>query len=194
VLGYDRIPGWIDLAHQAATAQGIPNTTFISHDSSADENGGQSRLPAADHSIDLFVCSKGPFNWIEDAPRAGRPGASLLMLVPDATPLEPWTDLLPETLRWEAWPPDWARTAIEGRLDSAGLHLHSWWSFDVPELFSDPEALYTWRAWGFTLQEVPSYQDVATILEKIFEQYAGPQGLEIRRRRYIWKAVIPRDR
>ncbi len=193
VLGYDRIPGWIEIARKAAARRGIPNITFVHHDSSTEANDGRARLPAADHSIDLFVCSKGPFHWIEDTPRVGRPGAVLLMLVPDVTPLEPWTGLLPDTLRWEAWSPDWARPAIEGRLDSARLRLHSWWCFDVPEQFPDPEALYTWRAWGFTPQEVPTYQEVAPVFERIFKEYAGPQGLEIRRRRYIWKAVIPED-
>jgi hypothetical protein len=116
----------------------------------------------------------------------------LLMLVPDMTPLTVWTAELPEQLRWEEGNPNWARPAIEQRLTAAGLALHSWWSFDVPELFPNPEELYVWRTWGCTPDEVPSFTQVATDLERIFAQYAGPQGLEIRRRRYIWKSIVPK--
>jgi hypothetical protein len=49
-----------------------------------------------------------------------RPGAVLLMLVPDWTPLSPRTAELPEPLRWEeADDPHWARPAIERRLTGA---------------------------------------------------------------------------
>jgi hypothetical protein len=71
--------------------------------------------------------------------------------------------------------------------------LHSWWSFDVPEIFPNPKELYVWRTWGNTPDEVPSYAETAVDIEHIFQQYGGPQGLEIRRRRYIWKAIIPND-
>jgi hypothetical protein len=98
---------------------------------------------------------------------------------------------LPEPLRWQELPADWARTTIEQKLGTAGLQLHSWWSFDVPELFPNPEELYIWRTWGFTTEEVPSYQKIAPALRRIFNQFAGPQGLEVRWRRYIWKAEIP---
>ncbi len=189
VLAYDVTARYIELARQAALERGIGNATFVQYDSSLDANGGRARLPAADGSADVIVCSKGPFHWMDDAPRVARPGAALLMLVPDMTPLAPWTELLPEMLRWEA-PVDWARPAVEARLGAAGLRLHSWWSFDAPELFDDPRELYVWRAWGFAEGEVPPYAEVAPLLEQIFRQYAGPDGLEIRHRRHIWKAVV----
>src|SRR5262249_33235941 len=160
-------------------------------DSSSQAHGGQADIPAADASFDLLVCSKGPFHWIEDARRVARPGATLLMLVPDTTPLTPWTGLLPEALRWQAADdPNWAYTAIKQQLASVQLSLHSWWSFDVPEIFATPEAFYVWRTWGATADEVPAYADVASDLEDLFNGYAGHQGLEIRRLRYIWKAVV----
>jgi SAM-dependent methyltransferase len=192
ITGYDRIAHWIDLAQQSAQTAGLTNTSFICHDSSAEANGGQVRLPANAASFDLLICSKGPFHWIEDARRVARPGAVLLMLVPDMTPLTAWTAELPEQLRWEAGNPHWARPAIEQRLTAAELSLHSWWSFDVPELFPNPEELYVWRTWGCTPDEVPSFAEVAADLERIFTQYGGPGGLEIRRRRYIWKSIVPK--
>lgn len=194
VLGYDRICAWIATAEQKARANGLTHAAFVCHDSSAEANGGRVRLPAPDHSFDLLICSKGPFHWIEDARRVARPGAVLLMLVPDATPLTAWTEQLPEPLRWQEADPYWARSAIEQRLSGAKLSLHSWWSFDVPEVFPNPEELYVWRTWGSTPDEVPSFAEVAADLERIFTQYSSPHGLEIRRRRYIWKAIVPNER
>ena len=114
------------------------------------------------------------------------------MLVPDADPLTPWHSLLPEELRWqEAVDPVWARPAIEQHLTSGGLSLHSWWSFDVPEIFPDPPELYAWLSWGCTADEVPSFAKVRPTLEQIFATYGSPQGVEIRHRRYLWKAIVP---
>jgi SAM-dependent methyltransferase len=193
LLGYDVTPGYVDMARRGMAERSIANATFLVHDSSAAANGGRPHLPAADRSVDLFVNSKGPFHWIADAPRVGRPGAVLLMLVPDGTPPRPWEALLPEPLGRRAGDPDpnWARAAIEQQLGAAGLRLHSWWSFEVPELVPDPEELYISRAFGFTAEEVPPYRDVAPVLERVFREYASPQGLELRWRRHIWKAVIP---
>lgn|GEM_PF-501573 len=194
VVAYDRTADYIRLAQESARTRGIHNVTFLLHDSSTQANGGQARLPGLDRSFDLLVCSKGPFHWIEDARRVARPGATLLMLVPDATPLTPWNAFLPEALRWQAMDdPNWARSAIEQRLAAVQLSPHSWWSFDVPEIFPTPQELYIWRTWGAAPDEVPAYADVVSDLEHIFQRYAGPQGLEIRRHRYIWKVVIPNE-
>jgi SAM-dependent methyltransferase len=190
VAGYDRIAPWVALAQRGAQARGFTNATFVCHDSSAEANGGHVHLPFTETAFDLLICSKGPFHWIEDARRVARPGAVLLMLVPDMTPLTAWTTQLPEPLRWQEGDPNWARTSIEQRLTAAELTLHSWWSFDVPELFPNPEELYNWRTWGCLPDEVPPFAEVAADLERIFTQYRGPRGLEIRRRRYIWKAIV----
>ena len=191
VVGYDRIAAWIRLAQQTAQERGLTNTTFICHDSSAEANGGHVRLPVTASSFDFLICSKGPFHWIKDARRVARPGAVLLMLIPDARPLTVWTAQLPEPLRWQESDPHWAQPVIEQLLKEAELSLHSWWSFDVPEIFPNPEQLYLWRAWGCTPDEVPSFAEVAADLTRIFTRYGGPRGLEIRRPRYIWKAIVP---
>lgn len=192
VIGYDRTTDWIDLARSTASRLNLTNVAFVCHDSSAAANNGRVRLPAFDNSFDLLICSKGPFHWIEDARRVARPGATLLMLVPDATPATPWLDLLPESLRWYVAPdPNWARPAIEEKLRAVDLALHSWWSFDVREIFPDPEQLYIWRTWGQTPDEVPPFDAINPTLQELFATYAGPQGLEVRYRRYLWKAIIP---
>jgi SAM-dependent methyltransferase len=191
ILGYDRTDAYIDLARRAARERGLTNATFICHDSSPDANGGRVRLPATDASFDLLICSKGPFHWIEDARRVGRAGAVLIMLVPDSTPLTPWQAWLPEGLRYgEGTDPHWARPAIEERLKIGGLALHSWWSFDVPEVFPDAEQMYIWLSWGRTPDEVPSFAEVRPILERVFAEYGGERGVAVRRRRYLWKAVV----
>ena len=192
VMAYDRTADYIRLAQEAAQERGIHNVTFLVHDSSSQANGGKAHISAPDESFDLLVCSKGPFHWIEDSRRVARPGATLLMLVPDTTPLTPWNSLLPEPLRWQVMDnPNWAYSAIKQKLATIQLELHSWWSFDVPEIFPTPQELYIWRTWGAAPDEVPTYAEVASDLERIFQVYAGFQGLEIRRHRYIWKAVVP---
>jgi len=192
VLGYDRIASWIERAQQTAQAQGLTNATFVCHDSSRDANGGQARLPGEEGAFDLLICRRGPFHWVEDARRVARPGAVLLMLVPDARPLPPWNDWLPETLRQiPVGDPHWARTSIEQRLAIGGLALHSWWSFEVPEWFPGPTQLYDFLTWGWTADEVPAFAEVQPILERIFADYGRPQGVELRHRRYLWKAVVP---
>ena len=200
VLAYDATPGYIDLARKAAEARGISNATFLVHNSRANYNHGRVRLPAQDHSIDLWVNSLGPFHSILDAPRVCRPGAVLLMLVPwggvpaGALPAA-WNNLLPDPFRWapppEGHDPNWAYKGIVDNLSAAGLRLDSWWDFDVPVYIPNPRELYTWLSWPYMEDEIPSYQEIEPIFEHIFKEFAGPQGLENRWRRSIWKAVIP---
>lgn len=193
VLGYDRVASWIARAQQTAQDQGLTNATFVCHDSSRDANGGQARLPASGPTFDLLICRRGPFHWIEDARRVARPGATLLMLVPDARPAPPWNDWLPEALRQKPnADPQWARTAIGQRLAVGQLTLHSWWSFEVPEWFAEPAALYDFLTWGWTAAEVPAFDEIEPVLTRIFADYGGPQGVEVRHVRYLWKAVVPK--
>jgi hypothetical protein len=115
------------------------------------------------------------------------------MLIPDIVPMPPWHDLLPPVFRWQVGDdPNWARAAMEPRLNKSGIELHSWWSFDVPEYFSAPEELYVRFTWGHTVDEVPSYAEVASQLAEIFAQH-GAEGLALRHRRHLWKAVIDRE-
>jgi len=109
LLGYDRTAAWIQLAARATHERNLSNAAFVCHDSSPQANGGQARLPAAGAAFDLLMCSKGPFHWIDDARRVARPGATLLMLVPDADPLPPWHASLPAALQWTE-PAAYART------------------------------------------------------------------------------------
>ena len=192
VLGYDRTAPYIALARQRATERNLTNATFVCHDSSPEANGGHARLAVPDESFDVLICSKGPFHWIADAPRAARPGATLIMLVPDAYPLLPWNDDLPAAFQGTATPDDWARVSIEQRLLDAGLSLHSWWSFDVPEVFPDAEQLYLALTFGSTPDDVPPFAEVERSLARVFARYGGPDGLVQRRRRYLWTAVVPR--
>jgi SAM-dependent methyltransferase len=196
VRGYDRTAAWIALGQEAARERGLTNLTFVCHDSSLEANGGRARIPAEEGSFDLLICSKGPFHWLEDARRVARPGAVLLMLVPCDTPSTPWHAALPASLQWrDRADPHWAQPAIERRLAIGGLSLESWWSFEVPEVFPDPAALYAWLTWGTVPSEVPSYEAVRRGLERIFAehatQHASGRGVAIRRRRYLWRARVP---
>lgn len=201
VLAYDRTAAWIALGRQAARERNLANLTFVCHDSAPEANEGRARLPADNSSFNLLICSKGPFHWIDDARRVARPGAILLMLVPDATPATPWHNALPASLRWPLpSDPHWARPSIERRLMAAGLALDAWWSFDVPEVFPDPEQLYAWLIWGSGPGEVPTFAEVRTMLERVFREHAVEHplaggvaaGVAIRRRRYLWRTIVPR--
>ena len=114
------------------------------------------------------------------------------MLVPDGTPVTPWTTQLPESLRWSETDPNWARPTIEERLATGDLSLHSWWSFDVPEAFSGPRQLYVWLTFGRAPEEVPSFEEIRSALEQIFSTFGEDGRLTIRHRRHLWKAVVPR--
>jgi len=192
VTAYDRVAEYINLARASARERGIGNVLFLRHDSSADLHDGFPHIPAPDASFDLLVCSKGPFHWILDARRVARPGAVLLMLIPNNYPAPPWYGQLPPALRWQVSDnPGWPRNSIEMRLAAARLSLHSWWSLDVAEYLPSPRELYALCTFGAAPDEVPVYDEAAACLEGIFAQYAGPQGLEVRHQRYIWKAVVP---
>lgn len=201
VLAYDATPAYIDLACKAAEERGITNAKFLNYNSRGRFHAnGLARTPAEDHSIDLWVNSKGPFHPIADAPRVCRPGAVMLMLVPDGGvpsghPPEPWNDLLPAPFRVQEDPnrsdPNWVYQSIQRNLSEAGLRLHSWWDFDVPCCYPDPREMYAYLSWPYMDDEVPAYEEVAPDFERIFQAFAGPQGLEVRWRRSIWKAVIP---
>lgn len=189
-FGYDLIASYIEMAQAAARAEGIPNAHFACFDSSISTNG-RATIPAEDNSFDLLLCSKGPFHWVEDARRVARPGATLIMLIPDVVPMPPWLGLLPDVLQWQVGSdPNWARTAIEPRLGKNGIQIHSWWTFDVPEYFTSPEELYVRLTWGHTADEVPPYAEVAPHLAEIFAQQRDTQGVILRHRRHLWKAVI----
>jgi SAM-dependent methyltransferase len=190
-LGYDVVPNYIEMAQAAARQAGIDNAHFICYDSSIPANNGQAHTPADDNSFDLLLCSKGPFHWVEDARRVARPGATLIMLIPDGIPMPIWHDQLPKPLQWSfGTDTNWARTAIEPRLNRSGIQIHSWWTFDVPEYFTEPEQLYAMLAWGHTADEKPPYAEVAPQLETLFAEYSSADGLMLRHRRYLWKAVV----
>jgi hypothetical protein len=106
--------------------------------------------------------------------------------------MPPWHTLLPQALQWSVGTdPNWARTAIEPRLAKSGLYLHSWWTFDVPEVFTEPEELYTRLTWGHTANEVPSFTEVAPHLAQVFAEHSSAQGVTLRHRRHLWKAIVP---
>jgi SAM-dependent methyltransferase len=204
VLAYDAMPDYIDLACKAAEERGITNVKFIIHNSRARYNGGQVRVPAGDQSIDLWVNKLGPGHSILDARRVCHPGAVMLTLVAGGgVPAggdrpAPWDDLLPESLSSlyrSPLPgrddPNWAYKSVHQSLSEAGLKLHSWWDFDTPFYIPTPWDWYIGLTWPFMEDELPSYQEVEPTLERIFKEFAGPQGLEGRWQRSICKVVIP---
>ena len=188
VWAYDRIPRFIEVAQAAASERKIQNVTFVCADSAAGERG---YVPVADDSFDLLISRRGDLNWIEDAKRIGRPGSVLLQLNPlqDPVGMPLWNDELPSLLRFTK-PTFDMREVVEQRLAIGGLTLHSCWTFDVPELFANPEELYRRLIWGFAQDEVPAWQPMQPTIAQIFERYATAEGVELRQRRFLWKAVV----
>lgn len=196
VLAYDRVPSYIALAREEARRRGAGNVAFVCAGSAPEVNGGRARIPAGDGSFDVLTSRRGPLHWIEDARRVARPGAVLIQLNPDEVPA-PWDAELPAELRQTppgSPPQDPAvfamRPAVDRRLASAGLHLRSCWTFDVPEYFADPEQLYVRLTFGRTADEAPAYDTVREQLEGLFARHATRQGLVLRHRRFLWMAVV----
>jgi SAM-dependent methyltransferase len=191
ILAYDRVERYIQIAKEEARKQGVENLTYLCVDSSLASNEGVAKIPAESDSFDLMVSRRGPLHWLEDARRVARPGAVLIQLNPLETPLPPWADLLPEPLR-SATGIDYRNgmlNSVKYRLELGGLELHSAWTYDVPEYFSDPAELYNRLAWGYIPGEVPAWKEVVPIFKKIFTESADREGLALRHTRLLWKAV-----
>jgi len=95
-------------------------------------------------------------------------------------------DAVPEFIALAKSMPD----SVYARLKEANIVLHSAWTFDVPELFSDPEQLYNRLAWGRWRPDAAPYNSVRDSFTRLFERHAHGRGLSLRQRRFLWKAVI----
>ena len=192
-MGYDFSEGFVRIAREGAQAAGLTNVELICSNSSANANGGRPRIPMDDASVDMIVSRRGPTNFILDAARVVRPGGWLIQLNPAPSPRYGWDDELPEGLRAEPARDFDMAAHIGGLLAQAGLALHSAWSFDVPECFTDARQLYAYLAWnqfhGLGLRAQP-LESTLPALEAVMAKHAGPKGLDVRRRRYLWSAQV----
>ena len=191
ILAYDRVESYIQIAQRVAQEKNVENVTYLCFDSSDEFNNGVVRIPAETRSFDLMISRRGPLHWLEDARRVARPGAILIQLNPLETPLPPWANLLPEPLRSAAGIEfhSGMLNTVKYRLELGGLELHSAWTYDVPEFFDDPHELYTRLSWRYIPKEVPSWDDVKSIIEQIFSDYSsGSNGLAMRHTRLLWTA------
>jgi hypothetical protein len=86
----------------------------------------------------------------------------------------------------------WAsmQASVERRLELGGITLHSGWTFDVPEYLPNPEEVYVMLSWGRAPEDVPAFEAVRDLLHAIFDRYASSDGLIVRHRRYLWKAIV----
>jgi SAM-dependent methyltransferase len=192
ILAYDRVESYIQIAKANGGKAGVDNITYLCVDSSVASNEGSAKVPAEPDAFDLLISRRGPLHWLEDACRVARPGAVLIQLNPLETPLAPWADLLPEPLRSATGIAyqHGMLNSVKYRLKLGGLELHSAWTYDVPEYFSDPKELYNRLAWGFIVGEVPTWHEVARIFEEIYAQSAYPEGVALRHTRLLWKAIV----
>jgi len=189
LLAYDRVPAYIQLAQAAAVQQQVHNVTFICADSSVAING-KARIPADDHSIDVIYSRRGPLHWIDDARRVARPNAVLFQLNP-AIPTPPnWNRALPEQFRLSEFGLPTMEQTVRQRLAQNALAIHSCWSFQVQEIFPTPEDLFTFVTWGHAPADVPPLTDLLPTLNRIFQDHASPEGLEVPFGRFLWKAIV----
>jgi SAM-dependent methyltransferase len=189
LLAYDRVPAYIELAQASAQQRGVHNVTFICADSSAQTNL-KPCIPADPNSFDLLISHMGPLHWVEDARRVARPGAVLIQLNPLETLPPEWNQVLPGELRLPSANGQTMRAVVERRLASGGLQLHSCWTYDVPEYLPNTYEFYKLLSWGYTADEVPSWEDAQELLEGIYRNYTGPEGLVIPHRRLLWMALV----
>lgn len=187
VFAYDLVEDYIALTQTAAEKRNLENIQFVCANSSAKANHGKPKIPAKDNSIDLFISRRGPLNWLADAKRVAKPGATMIMLTMLETALPVWHELLPKDLSFP-FPTSGSMLAeVQRRLETSGFILHSHWTFDVPEVFENPKDLHTYLTWANFIN-APSFETTESVLETIFEQYAGSQGLVLPHRRLLWKA------
>jgi SAM-dependent methyltransferase len=181
-IAYDYALSFIDRARKSAAAAGLANVECHAVDSSPARGG---RLPADDGALDLVISRRGPTNFILDAPRACRPGATLVQLNPAPPPPPEWNDALAPSLRIEP-----AGFDIEARiarlLAQAGLAFASAEFFDTTEDFETPEQL--WLRLSFLREDAPTFPATEAALTRIFRDHAGPGGLQMRHRRFLWTA------
>ncbi len=196
ILAYDRVDAYIQIAKENARNKNIINITYLCVDSSTGADNQPLRILAETKSFDLMISRRGPLHWLEDARRVARSGAILIQLNPFETAQPKWAVRLPEPLR--------SATGIEYqfgmlnsvkyRLSLGRLELHSAWTYDVPEYFTDPRELYKRLSWGYIPDEVPSWQDVRSIIEDIFTEFTCEDGLPLRHTRLLWTAIVPGER
>lgn len=188
VFAYDLVEDYVELAQTRARERSLENVQFVCANSSAKANLGKPKIPAKDNTIDLFISRRGPLNWLADAKRVAKPGATIIMLTMLETTLPAWHELLPETLSFP-FPTSGSMLAeVRGRLETNGFSLQSYWTFDVPEVFDNPRDLYIYLTWT-NFANAPSFETTKPILETIFEQYANNRGLALPHRRLLWKAT-----
>ena len=185
VVAFDAVPAFIDIAQRAATERNVRNVEFVVADCSPKRNNGRAVLPIADHAADAIVSRRGPTSWIADARRALKPDGVMIHLAYLQPPVPAWNHSLPESLRLV---PDTETMphVVYDRLAAAGIDLHSAWTFDVPERFTEPVELHHRLAWE-RRSPLPPFADVAGELEAVFAA-AGTGGVVIRQRRFLWKA------
>ncbi|MFC3078312.1 class I SAM-dependent methyltransferase [Phenylobacterium terrae] len=191
-VAYDAAAEFVEIARRASAEQGLSNVELVVANSAPRHNAGRARLPVADASVDLIVSRRGPTNFILDARRVVRPGGALIQVNP-VDPEAAWFAALPAALPLpgrfrEAGGFETIAGRIADRLAEGGLALHSAWTFDVPEVIATPQDLYAFLTW--LTDDPPPAQTVRADLERLFRDFAGPEGLELRHRRYLWKAVV----
>ncbi|MBQ62600.1 MAG: hypothetical protein CMQ19_11065 [Gammaproteobacteria bacterium] len=191
ILAYDRVQNYIDLANAEKAKRQVTNVDFLCYDA-MDTGHDEMALPLEDNSVDLILCRRGPLHWIEDAVRVCRDSAFILALSPMEEPIPAWTSKLPHKLHFENSGRHTGtgsiHQSVENRLHQVGLTLHSGWSFDVPEVVSDPMELYRMVTWG--LSEVPTFEDLKYKFDSIYERYAEADGIILRHCRFLWKAQV----
>jgi SAM-dependent methyltransferase len=190
VLAYDLVEDYIKLAQREIQKRSLKNIKFICADSSARANNGSPRLPAKDKSIDLFISRRGPLHWLEDVKRVAKPNATIIMLNPLETPAPAWHELLPKGLSFPFPTSGTILAEVQRRLNMSGLELHSYWIFDVPEIFGEVQELYKFLTWNNFASTIPAFEEVKPILELVFKTCGDHENLVIRNRRLLWKTVV----
>jgi SAM-dependent methyltransferase len=192
LVAYDRVPDYIDIARGNRARKNIRNAEFLCHDANT---GEAVSLPVDDASVDVIIGRRAPLHWIEDAKRVCKPGAVMIQLCPMEEPIPAWSSKLPHKLHYENSGRHTGHGSIhqsvENRLHQAGLMLHSSWSFDVPESFTDPREFFTMLTWGLPQAEVPEYEDLLPRINRIYETYGDAQGITLRHCRFLWQAFLP---
>lgn len=196
IVGYDRVRKYIKIAEDSLKRTEIKNVKFICINSKIKEkNTLKVKMPAEDDSIDLFISRRGPTHWFPEVKRVAKEKAVLIQLNPLEGPIPEWNHQLPEVFRLDLkskfpnheWP-----DKIEKKLKDTGIKLDSYWIFDVPQIFDSIQEYYNFLSWGYLPHEIPSFADCQKTLTDVFSRYGDSAGLDVRFRRFLWKAEYTR--
>lgn len=188
ITAYDRVPSFVDLAQIQQNKKNIHNIKFICFNSKGSERNIS--LPVEDSSVDIIYSRRGPLHWIEDAKRVLKKGSHCIQLNPGKMQIPSWNHRLPKDLQFSQDVGPLIEENVERRLKLSGLEFSWRKHYNCSEYLPDVHEMYNYLSWGKLSDDIPSYLDVSSCLDGIFQEHSVGRGLELSHNRFIWVCKV----